>query len=356
MCFVGEPFKYDLFISYSHGVFRGRHDPELKSWSQKFAEDLREELALLDGFDEIAVFLDEAERSDESVDRTEQLTGQLLDKTSKSALFTLLLTPRYLRSKWCRQELDWWFEKHHSDTLGIGSRAYLCRVLPSDEASWPEPIKDVVGYFCYDRDREPESARPFAWRGARDDRYGDVLTHVAGAMARRLRAVKAVLDERRRQEEQARKYAAANGQVLFLHGREQAAGAWEKACERLQEAGFLVVPHKPVPLAANGGLDPEYQAQLATSDGVLLLGTEDGPAIDTDIIVIGRNFRNLAVATKSFLPCAVLNMVGDPLKTDRRVRNARNLRMGWIDSTMNDWPIQVRSWLLEASAEMELVA
>ena len=89
---------------------------------------------------------------------------------------------------------------------------------------------------------------------------------------------------------------------------------------------------------------------------MLLLGTEDGPAIDTDIIVIAGNFRNLAVATHSFLPCAVLNMAGDPLKTERRVRNARNLRMGWIDSTINDWPMRVRSWLLEAGAEMELVA
>jgi hypothetical protein len=176
-------------------------------------------------------------------------------------------------------------------------------------------------------------------------------------MARRLRAIKAVLDERRRQKEQAGKYAAANGQVLFLHGRPDAAAAWDKACERLQEAGFSVLPDKPVPPEADGGLDPEHQKQLKNSDGLLLLGAEEGSAIDTDIIVIGRNYRNLAVATKSFLPCAVLNMVGKPLKTERRVRNAKNLRMGWIDGTTdNDWPIQVRSWLVEASAEMELVA
>jgi hypothetical protein len=98
-------------------------------------------------------------------------------------------------------------------------------------------------------------------------------------------------------------------------------------------------------------MEAEYQAQLATSDGVLLLGTEDGPAIDTDIIVIGRNFRNLAVVNRAFLPCAVLNMVGDPLKTERRVRNVRNVRMGWIDSTINDWPLRVAETLAKLEAD-----
>jgi hypothetical protein len=357
-CFLGEPFEHDLFVSYSHGAFEGTHDSDLKLWSQKFAKDLRAELKGTTEFEKISVFLDEGERADENVDRTEQLTGLLRDRVANSALFTLLMTPHYLRSKWCRQEFDWWCEKHHPDTLGAGGRVYICRVRPSDQATWPEPIRDVVGYFCYDRDKNPDKAPPFTWLGTTDDlnQYKNLRIDLAGDLMQRLRTIKAILDERRRQEEQARKYAAGNGHVLFLHGRPQAATAWDQACDRLQEAGFFVVPDKPVPLAADGGLDPEYQTQLTTSDGVLLLGTEDGPGIDTDIIVIGRNFRNLAVAHNSFLPCAVLNMVGEPLKTERRLRNARNARIGWIDSTINNWPERVRWWLVEASAQMELVA
>jgi hypothetical protein len=358
MPFLGEPFQHDLFVSYSHGAFKGQHDADLKLWSQKFADDLRAELAGTTEFEKVSVFLDEGERSDENVDRTEQLTRLLHDRVAGSALFTLLMTPHYLRSKWCRQELDWWCEKHRPDTLGAGSRVYICRVRPSDGGAWPEPLKDVVGYFCYDRDKPPDKARPFTWKGSARDRddYVDLLVDVSGEMMQRLRAIRAILDERRRREEQATKYAAANGQILFLHARPQAAPAWDQACDRLQEAGFSIVPDRPVPLAADGGLDPEYRTQLATSDGVLLLGTEDGPAIDTDIVVIGRNARHLAVASKPFLPCAVLNAAGEPLRTPRRLRNARNLRMGWIDQAVDDWPVQVRSWLLEASAQFELVA
>jgi hypothetical protein len=234
MSFLGEPFKHDLFVSYSHGAFAGNHDADLKLWSQKFAEELRAEVAGSDEFDDISVFLDESERADETVDRTKQLTGQLRERVLNSALFTLLMTPQYLKSKWCLQEFDWWCEKHHPDTLGAGGRIFICRVRHSDETTWPEPIKDTVGYFCYNRDKDQDKARPFTWKGStRDhDDYVDVLIEVSGEMMQRLRAIKAVLDERRRQEEQARKYAAENGQVLFLHGRPNAAAAWHDACER----------------------------------------------------------------------------------------------------------------------------
>ncbi len=257
-----------------------------------------------------------------------------------------------------RQEREWWCKKNHPDTLGAGGRIFICRARPTAEKPWPKELPAAVGYDCYDPNKHPDKARPFTWRGSTDDlnQYNKLLIDLAGDFMQRLRAIKANLDERRRQEEQAKRYAAGNGQVLFLHGRPQAATAWDQVCDRLQDAGFFVVPDKPVPLAADGGLDPEYQAQLVKSDGVLLLGTEDGPAIDTDIIVIGRNFRNLAIARKPFLPCAVLNVEGEPLRTPRRLRNARNLRMGWINSSINDWPMQVRSWLLEVSAQLELVA
>ena len=41
MGFLGKPFKHDLFVSYSHGAFKGQHDSDLKRWSQKFAKDLQ---------------------------------------------------------------------------------------------------------------------------------------------------------------------------------------------------------------------------------------------------------------------------------------------------------------------------
>jgi hypothetical protein len=355
MCFLGEPFQHDLFVSYSHGAFAGTHDSDLKLWSQKFANDLRAELIGAGEFDGISVFLDEAERSDESVDRTAPLTGQLQDRVTRSALFTVLMTSHYVKSRWCRQELDWWSEKHHPDTLGAGSRMYVCRVRHSDSTLWPEHLRDLVGYFCYDRDKDPDKARPFTWKGAQHDldEYVNLLADLSGEMMQRLRALKRILDEQRRQEEQARKYAEPNGLTLFLHGRASSEDAWSRVCDVLQDAGFYVAPAGPVPISDDGGLHPEYQRQLKKSDGLLLLGAEEGPAIDTDIIVIGRNYRREAIAEGSSLPGAVVNMAGPGLRTERRLKNTRNLGLGWIDATVDGLPNQVRSWLLEASGRLE---
>jgi hypothetical protein len=355
MCFLGEPFQHDLFVSYSHGAFVGTHDSDLKLWSQKFAKDLRAELIGAGEFDGLSVFLDEAERSDESVDRTAQLTGQLQDRVTRSALFALLMTPHYLKSKWCRQEYEWWSAKHHPDTLGAGDRAYVCRVRHSDSAAWPDALRDVVGYFCYDRGKDRDKARPFTWKGARHhlDDYVNLLADLSGEMMQRLRDLKGVLDERRRQEGEARKYAEPHGLTLFLHGRESATESWGRVCDVLQEAGFYVAPAGPVPIADDGGLHPEHHRQLKSSDGLLLLGAEEGPAIDTDIIVIGRNYRREAIARGASLPGAVINVAGPGLRTERRLRNARNLGLGWIDATVEGLSNQVRAWLVEASARLE---
>ncbi len=356
MSFLGEPFQHDLFVSYSHGAFKGENDSHLKRWSQMFAKELREEFAGTTEFKDISVFLDESKRSDENVDRTEKLTGLLHDRVAGSALFALLMTPQYLRSKWCRQELDWWCERHHPDTFAAGSRISVCRVRPSDEDAWPERVKDVVGYFGYDRNKEPDKARPFTWRGSKRDLddYNDLLVELSGDMMQRLRALKEILEERRRQEAQARKYVAAEVKTLFLHGRTGTEIAWGEACTCLQAGGFVVLPDGgPLPVDDHGGLNPEHQKQLKRSDGLLLLGAEEGPAIDTDIIVIGRNYRCEAIAQGSLLPGAVVNMVGTKLRTKQRLENVKNLGLDWIDSeVVKHLPERIRSWLVKSSAQL----
>jgi hypothetical protein len=360
MSFLGKPFQHDLFVSYSHGAFRGQHDSDLKLWSQKFAKDLRKELAGSDGFEEISVFLDEGDRSDENVDRTAQLTDLLRERVINSALLTVLMTPHYLRSKWCRQELDWWREKNHPDTLGAGGRVYVCRVRPTGDAVWPEQIADLVGYHCYDRDKDPDKARPFTWRGSKRDRddYVDLLVEVSGEMMQRLRAVRAALEQRREREAAAARLAADGGQVIYLHARQAHAEAWTRVGDALADRGFVVMPTEPDPIARDPIVLREISERrvetLSGCDGLLLLGTEDGRALDADLVVVGRQDRHSARArTERLLPCGVLDTVGPPIATLRRKNAARALGIDWIDTTRDIWPTEVKSWLNEASSVVE---
>ena len=82
----------------------------------------------------------------------------------------------------------------------------------------------------------------------------------------------------------------------------------------------------------------------------MILGTADGRAVDSDMVVIGRSYRNWAIAQRDApLPCAVFDTIGQPLNEERRLRNAENLSITWIDGTRPDWSRQLQSWLREAS-------
>lgn len=346
-----QEFPIDVFFSYSHAAFQGQSNPELKRWSQKLAEDLREELSLSE-LENLSLYLDESEREDESVDPTEELSNQLKEKVSSAALLTLLMTRFYLRSEWCRREREWWRERNHPDTLAVGGRVFISRVHPTDEGNWPEELKGLPGHFFYDKDKPPEHARPFTYRGSNSDldQYNKALVKFSGGIVQRLKAVREVLDHRHEEWKHQHKVAAENGQIVYLCGRQEVASAWKKTCKRLQDKQFVVNPDSPQPLPENGGLDEEYRKQLISSDGLLILGTEDGRAVDSDMVVIGRSYRNWAISERgSPLPCAVFDTVGHPLQEERRLRNAKNIGIAWIDGTRSDWSDRLLGWLREAS-------
>lgn len=343
-------FPVDVFFSYSHGAFSGQSNSELKRWSQKLAEDLREELNFT-GLD-VSLFLDESDRQDESVDRTESLDLQLRQQVERAGLFLMMMSPQYLRSAWCRQELDWWQGRSGGDAFAVGNRLLIARIYPTNEAAWPKGLGEIPGYFFYDRDLPEEQIRPFTYRGStRDlDQYNEALLALSGKMSQRLKAIRQLLEQRHAQWQQQQKAEAEFGQIIYLYGRRDASAAWEQTCNRLQDRRFVVNPERPQPLAENGGMDVESRSQLASSDGLLILGTEDTRAVDSDMVVIGRRYRHLAIDQRSTpLPCAVFDTVGQALQDERRMRNAENLGISWIDGTRPDWSDQLTGWLQKAS-------
>jgi hypothetical protein len=176
----------------------------------------------------------------------------------------------------------------------------------------------------------------------------------------RLAAVKEEIEAQRRREAEAERLAAASGQVIYLHGRKTHAEAWERAGEALIQRGFVVMPGEPDPVER----DPKRAREIAEHrvetltgcDGLLLLGAEDGLALDADLVVVGRQDRQLARARSDrLLPCAVLDTAGKAIATARRITTARSLKIDWIDTTQGMWTPKVGSWLAEASAAVERV-
>jgi hypothetical protein len=177
-------------------------------------------------------------------------------------------------------------------------------------------------------------------------------------MMKSLREIRAALDRRRQRAEAAGRLAAESGQVIYLHARETHAEAWQRASDLLVKKKFVVLPGEPDPIAREPKAIREIAERrvetLSGCDGLLLLGTKDGRALDADLVVVGRQDRNSARArTDKLLPCGVLDTAGIAVATPGRKITARALGIEWIDTTRDIWPNRVKSWLNEASAVVE---
>src|ERR1700730_11136968 len=101
MSYIGEPFKHDVFISYSHGAIEGSASP-LERWSQGFIRELESELRVHPKFGrDLALFFDDDHRPEQGLDPMAGLTEQLRLRIGGAAILTVLMSDHYLSSKWC---------------------------------------------------------------------------------------------------------------------------------------------------------------------------------------------------------------------------------------------------------------
>jgi TIR domain len=116
LSYVGEPFDYDVFVSYARAEVETKA-PLVRDWSKHIAGRLRDLLATALNVEggapesEIQVFFD-----DRVLVSGQLLTQTLREKAQRSALLLVLMSPFYPKKKtWCLDELEWFFEKLAQD-------------------------------------------------------------------------------------------------------------------------------------------------------------------------------------------------------------------------------------------------
>ena len=364
MAYVGEPFEHDVFVTYSHGDPDGTGESKIKQWSQAFARELESEFRAHPKFGrEVRIFLDQDRRPARGLDPMEPLTEQLRDDIGGAALLTVLMSPHYLRSRWCQDEREWWRDRQLEQGLPLDGRIAVARIWPTEEA-WPKELTDergeqLIGFCFYDKQNAELRPQPFEWPepGPRSGNpfRGELLTLV-GRLGLKLDEIRKRLDEQRRAREGAAKLAAAGGQVVYLHGRTESATAWEGAAAALSQSGLVVVPGEPDPVVNDTQRLQEIRRQrvetMSGCDALLLVAPGDGRAVDADLVVVGRQDRNSARAMSNrLLPCALLDSTGAAIATPQRRTAARSLKVEWIDATQESWTPAVQQWLLDAARE-----
>jgi hypothetical protein len=368
MSYIGEPFKYDIFVSYSHGDVDSTGISKLQLWSQAFARELEAELKMHPKFNRsIAVFVDSHERPSQGVDPMVALTDQLRANVGQSALLTVLMSPHYIRSKWCDDERDWWCTNQIRLGLRLDGRIAVARIWPTTEL-WPQALIDqrgeeLVGFPFYDKTRVELRPQPYEWPEPRTNSTGpfrEALLDLVGWLGLKLEETKTRVDERRCLEEQTARLAAVSGQVVYLHGRAEQVKVWEQTGSALANSGFVVMPTEPDPVDQDLSRLHEIRRRrvetLSGCDALLLLGTQDGRALDADLVVVGRQDRHSARALSNRpLPCALLDSIGSCTTTSKRRSTARGLQVDWIDATQEPWAPEVKRWLVETSARIEAI-
>lgn len=149
MSYVGAPYDYDLFVSYSHGAavadpkfFDG--DTQLRDWTRAVAKRVAYGLRL--GFSDAAgdfqYYLDgrEAQSGD-------PLEAEVEAAVKSSALMLIFMSPTYRDRDWCRNEVRWFFEQAATD--GRGTRHIVLRVVVdtsnAPDRAWPPQLCEPSG-------------------------------------------------------------------------------------------------------------------------------------------------------------------------------------------------------------------
>jgi hypothetical protein len=360
MTYVGDLFGHDIFITYSHGD-DGNGRALLQSWSAEFTQALELELRLDRRLRPLRIFIDKDHRPDHGVDPMKPLTDQLKSQIERSALLVVLMSPDYLASDWCKQEREWWANRQLALEMPSAGRIAVVRILPTDSA-WPSPLTDSAGQPLVGFPFHASSdglARPLGWTDSphsSSPKFKQALIGIVSRLVCALDDTKKRLQEIQQSRAEAEKLQAEGGQAVYLHGRVAQASVWKRAATTLDARSFAVLPGEPEQVARDHAKRQQASERriekMSACDALLLLGTDDGDALDADLVVVGKHDRQSARARSNrLLPCALLDTVGAPVATSVRKSTARNLQIDWLDCTQADWGPLVRQWLAKRGAQ-----
>ena len=343
MAYLAPHSTYDVFVSYSHGDPRGVGDSPLRRWTVRLVRELIDEIRAIDPeFDNLDVWCDE------NVDPTAHLTTELREKVKASGILMVVISPRYLLSSWCKDELTWFREQvvARSDEQG---RVFVVRGLPTNETDWPEFLRDErgnspIGFRFYD----PQSGMPYGWRDMREnsEEYVRQLWTLQTALTRRLRELRA-RSKARVAPAPVNLTSFGAGQRIYLHARAEDTPLRDELRTQLSESGLL-----PLTPSANSGTTigdwaRESKARIETAKrcaALALVRANDNEDFIGDLLDIGVDERQrIQVARGTPLPCAILDRSGQDLPFDVAPYGIRR-----FDLSHANWREEFRAWLAEA--------
>ena len=359
MPILGDAFLHDVFVSYSRG-----QGPGLREYSRCLIEDLERELRAFPnlglGF---SIFFDQSQHEEQGVNQMHPLTTQLEKAVRGSGVLVVLMSPHYLSSpRWCPDERSWWIDEQKANRRVGDGRIAVVKIWNNKDQVWPPELCDSRGFPLPGFDFfDPLSAapQPFGWPRPRESesirQYNSVLLKLVNRIAHQLESMRQELKAAEQRKTHADQLVL--NPLVYLHGRAEQPEGWHDARSRLKSSGVEILPTSPPSL---GSSPTEYQKQrmvrietMASSDAVLLVGSESAAVVEADLATVGRMDRHSASSRAARnLPCALLDLhgLGESSPSLRDV--ARNLGVEWLPSANEGWPMHARDWLRSAGSSL----
>ncbi len=224
-----------VFISYAHidnavaqGVPRG--------WVDHLQEHLELRLAQLLGF-RPTIWRDKAELKGNYV-----FSDTIAIGLTETGVFLSVLTPRYLDSPSCQDELEGFLNAAPlNGGLRLGDKHRIFKVIktPVDFQLHPEPVRDLLGYEFYAQDPITKRFREFdhviGSGGDKDKRYWDKLDDLAQDITTLLKELQGAP-------------APKPGATIFLaETTSDLTEQRDKVKRELRQFGHIVLPDQPLP-------------------------------------------------------------------------------------------------------------
>jgi len=169
-------FENDIFISYCHYdnvAFKGE-----PGWVDCFHESLEISLLKRLGHKKVSIWRDKKLQGSTLFD------SHIKEQIRKSALFLALISPNYLKSDYCRQELEWFHNDAAKSLCGL-SINNECRIFPVllrniRHDLWPQQLIGASGFPMHD---QPEvSENPGESLDYREFQYNKKLCKILDAV------------------------------------------------------------------------------------------------------------------------------------------------------------------------------
>lgn len=344
MAYLTPHFDPDVFVSYSHGDPQGGRAP-LRDWSQTLIRRLNDGLhALETEFDGLKIWMDP------DVDPTAYLTDDLKTKAAACGVLMIVMTKRYLKSKWCMDELEWFRQQFVGRANEGGGRVFIIRAQKTDESLWPDFLRDGRGYamtgFPF---FDPESGLPwgFQLQDPGDD-YFKELIRLQVWLTKRLREMRERAAKSARAAAAPPTIPAATRQTgsrrIYLHAPPEGESERAEIGLVLKSDGFIpiVSPAGRKTGLANWQREAKDRMEAARHcEALALLRIIDGERFIGDLLDIAVDERErIADARGAPLPCAVLDKIGGSLPFD-----VATFGIERFDINETDWHGRFRSWL-----------